>query len=217
MKEDDDMGKTMTPSEMTDGQMERAIELFRAQLRKHKGKLSSDAVQIVLGQAGLGRELYAVLHNRVEALRGTVVTVDRSIPPVYPYWVECVMDPELESTSPNEYDLAKEVSLWLHANQKGHTTMGPVVYDYLKENDMLKSCLGLSDALAIQNLGVAVFRKIFCDKDVYFWKSVVRRRDSGGLFVPYLCVRTGILGLFWHRFDLDGFVDDPAVHFASSN
>ncbi len=209
------MTETMTTSEMTDGQIERAVEIFRAQLRKHKGTLPSDAVQTVFGQAELGPEWLAVLRNRVAALRGTIVTVDRSIRPTYPYWVECVMDPDLESTGPNEYDLAKEVSLWLHANQKDHTTLGPVVYEYLKENDMLKSCLGFSDALAIKNLGVVVFRKVFCDKDAYFWKSVVRRRDSGGLFVPYLCVRTGILGLFWHRFDLDGFVDDPAVHFAS--
>ncbi|MFH1367345.1 MAG: hypothetical protein ABIH38_05215 [Patescibacteria group bacterium] len=68
MKEDDDMGNTMTTSEMTDGQIERAIEIFRAKLRKHRNELPSEAVQIALGQAELGSEWLAVLRQRVEAI-----------------------------------------------------------------------------------------------------------------------------------------------------
>lgn len=63
------MAKTMTPSEpMTDRQIERAIEIFRAQLRWHTSELPSDIVQIVFGQNELGPEWLAVLRKRVEAI-----------------------------------------------------------------------------------------------------------------------------------------------------
>jgi hypothetical protein len=72
-KEDDDMGKTMTTSGMTEGQINRACEIFRAQLAKHESKLSSDAVQLVFGQPELGPEWLAVLQKRVEAVSNMIV------------------------------------------------------------------------------------------------------------------------------------------------
>jgi hypothetical protein len=69
---------------MTDGQIERAVEIFRAQLRKHAGELSSDAVQQVFGQPELGPEWLAVLRKRVEEVSSMIVrhaTVNRSRTP----------------------------------------------------------------------------------------------------------------------------------------
>jgi len=65
---DDDMASTMTTSTMTDRQIERAVEIFRAQLRKHAAELPSDAVQQVFGQSEIGPEWLAVLRTRVEAV-----------------------------------------------------------------------------------------------------------------------------------------------------
>ena len=78
------MATSMTPSAMTDGQIERAIEIFRAQLRKHADELPSDAVQQVFGQPELGPEWLTVLRKRVEAISNMIVrrvTVNRNRTP----------------------------------------------------------------------------------------------------------------------------------------
>jgi len=78
------MAQTMTPSAMTDDQIERAVEIFRAKLRKHKAELPSDAVQQVFGQSELGHEWLEVLRKRVEAISSMIVRrvkVDRSRTP----------------------------------------------------------------------------------------------------------------------------------------
>ena len=76
------MASTMTTSAtMTDRQIERAVEIFRAQLRKHATEFPSDAVQQVFGQPELGPEWLAVLRTRVEAISNLVVRtakVDRT-------------------------------------------------------------------------------------------------------------------------------------------
>lgn len=78
------MGETMTTSGMTEGQINRACEIFRAQLVKHSSELPSEAVQKALGQAELGTEWLAVLQKRVDAISNMIVRhvkVDRSRSP----------------------------------------------------------------------------------------------------------------------------------------
>jgi len=144
----------------------------------------------------------------------TIIRVDRSVIPVYPDWMDGVIDPELERTGLAEYDLATDVALWLHDDQKSGSVAGQAIYDYLKKHGLLESCLGLSDALAIQKLGVAVFQKVFDNKRVYFWKSVRRNHKGGDLFVPYLFV-FGRVVLHWHRVDRHMNGLRPAVRFVS--
>lgn len=82
-KGDDDMA-TMTTSPMTDGQIERTIEIFRAQLRKHASEFHSDAVQEVFGQREFALELVGVLRKRVEVVSNMIVRrvkVDRTRTP----------------------------------------------------------------------------------------------------------------------------------------
>lgn len=62
------MAQTMTPSGMTNDQIERAVEVLRAKLRKHAAEFPSDAAQQVLGQRELSREWLAVFRKRVEAV-----------------------------------------------------------------------------------------------------------------------------------------------------
>jgi len=127
-----------------------------------------------------------------------IVTVDRLVIPVYTDRMEEVMHPELECTGPAKYDLTTQVSLWLHDDQKSGETTGQIVYDYLKDNGMLESCLGLSDAIAIQELGAEVFRKVFGKTIVFFMKSVVRCVHDRHLISPFLYASGSEVMLGWH-------------------
>lgn len=157
-----------------------------------------------------------VVVKKEETPLDTIIRVDRSVRPTYPDWVDKVMHPELESTGPTEYDLATAVSLWRHDGQKGSRCTGQVIYDHLKGSGMLASCLSLQDAVEIQKKGVAVFRQVFGNNFVYFWKSVVQYRGSRRLDVPYLFVGGGEVVLSWYWLDYDWFGGGPAVRFASS-
>lgn len=83
------MAETMTPSakdatEMTNGQIDKAGELFRSILKRHRAELPSEAVQQVLGNNEVWPELLAVFRKRVEAVSNTIarrVTVTRIRPP----------------------------------------------------------------------------------------------------------------------------------------
>lgn len=84
-KGDDAVASTATPSTITDGQIEKAVDIFRAQLRKHRGELPSDAMQIVLGYGNFGRKLFEVVDVDVRELTEMIVfrvRVDRTRTPV---------------------------------------------------------------------------------------------------------------------------------------
>lgn len=63
----------MTPSEMTDRQIEKAVDLYRALLRKHRSELGSEAVQHVFGQPDYVAEMFSVLRRRVEAVSNLII------------------------------------------------------------------------------------------------------------------------------------------------
>lgn len=143
----------------------------------------------------------------------TIIRVDRTVRPVYPDWVKDVLHPELETVGPAEYDLVKDVELYLHEEQKSNKSMkGPRLYEHLKETDTLKICLGLHDALEIQKKGIATFRKVFGNKVVYCWKSVVRN-SHGDHFVPYVCGVDGSVVVDGSRLDSDLNSDHPVARF----
>lgn len=142
-----------------------------------------------------------------------LVRVDRTVRPTYPsWWMREVLHPELEMRGPSEFDCAK-LELWLHNMQKNGTVKGQVIYDCLKQNDMLASCLNLQDLEAIQKKGIAHFRKHFKGQAVFGWKSVVRN-DNGSLLVPYLCGNDGEVFLNWDWLERDWYSTRPALRFA---
>ncbi|MEK7569844.1 MAG: hypothetical protein AAB515_00135 [Patescibacteria group bacterium] len=203
-------------SSYSEGQVHQLMEKLEA-----AGFTAADIT--LLGQCNNLPGMLDVLHGRSEIVKvthkektsaNTIVRVDRSVSPTYPC-LKVLMHPELENTGSSEYDLTTAVELWLHNDQKRGVTNGLIIYDYLKKKAMLESCLGLTDALAIQKLGVPAFQKIFGNKTVYFWKSVVRRRD-GHLRVPCLNVRAGKVILHWSYFGLEWLKNDPAARFANS-
>lgn len=67
------MGTPMTTSGMTSPQIDRACELLRAKLTKHRAELDSDAVQQAFGDPGLPKEWLASLRTRVEAISELIV------------------------------------------------------------------------------------------------------------------------------------------------
>lgn len=149
-----------------------------------------------------------------EAPLNTLIRVDRSIRPIYPDLVKTVMHPELELTGPAEYDLSI-IDSWLHDVQKnGYPMEDNKIYEYLKEQKLLESCLSLRDGEEIQKKGLAVFRKFFGGNDAFLWKSVARDR-FGDLCVPYLYGRHRKVVVIWHYLG-DRLGDfDSALRFAS--
>lgn len=79
------MNKIMTLSEMTAGQIDKAVANFRALLEKHSKNYDQDAVQTVLGQKEFIDKVFTLFQDRVEAVSGMIVRkvkVDRSLSPV---------------------------------------------------------------------------------------------------------------------------------------
>lgn len=143
----------------------------------------------------------------------TIIRVDRSIRPVYPSWVKQVMHLELENTGPAEYDLF-QLELWLHEDQKnGGRIEGHKLYEYLKNNKMLESCLSLRDGEEIQKKGLTTFRKFFGGKAIPLWKSVVQRVD-GSVSVPCLVEDDERVAVFWLWLVDDWDDDCPAARLA---
>lgn len=146
------------------------------------------------------------------ARHGVTIHVDRLVRPAYPSWIGKVVHPELENTGPNEYDLGR-IELWRHDGQNTGVVAGYRIYDHLRKTDSLKSCLGLLDAAEIERSDTTVFRDIFGDKTVYFWKSVVQDR-SGGLHVRCLYERSEIIVGRWDWLDLGWNDGRPSAQFA---
>ena len=109
---------------------------------------------------------------------GTIIRVDRQVPPIYPHWVMRVMHPELESIGSVEYDLAK-VERWFHKEQKkGNRDLRlQTIYEHLVANNMIERSIGLRDGEEIMKKGHLVFSKLFGEwGNIPLWKSVAEFR-----------------------------------------
>lgn len=142
-----------------------------------------------------------------------IIHVDRTIRPTYPNWVKKVMHPELELTGPAEFDVSK-LEQWLHPDQVNGRVGGKVIYEHLKQNNMLEGCLGLLDLEAIQKKGITFFRQYFQGKVVFGWKSVVLFR-RGDRPVPFLVESDVGVVLSWYWLDAGWNASYPALRFAS--
>ena len=128
----------------------------------------------------------------------TLISVDRSIKPVYPKWMRSVLHLELEATGKASYDLA-QVDLWLHEGQKdGKLIAGSHIYERLEanHNKMLKECLSLLDAEEIKKKGVEVFHRFFKDNAVFCWKSVLVHQN-GYLLAPCIAADADNVVVLW--------------------
>jgi hypothetical protein len=141
-----------------------------------------------------------------------LVHVDRSVRPVYPTWATVVMHPELEALGPTEFDPSK-LELWLHPRQVQWWTPAQVIYDFLKENNMLAECLGLSDLMAIKSRGLDFYRRFFGSMTLIGWKSVVGYYRNS-VVAPALIEDSGEVDLYWHLVKHNLGSGDPAPRFA---
>lgn len=141
-----------------------------------------------------------------------LVRVNRSIKPTYPDWMKKLEHPELECSGPAEYNLQTAVQEWLHDDQKRGSVVGNTIYKHLKDN-ALATCLNLQDGLAIQQKGIAVFRKLFGEKNVFLWGSVVRHHNGVDLVVPFICGRRGEVVVVWRWLDRNCYSNSPALRF----
>ncbi|HEY4508887.1 MAG TPA: hypothetical protein VJC13_01220, partial [Candidatus Paceibacterota bacterium] len=69
------MAKTMTASEMTDGQIDTAVDSLRAAMRKHRSEIPKDAAQQALGVDNLGMRMFAVFRGLVEAVSNLIIRI----------------------------------------------------------------------------------------------------------------------------------------------
>lgn len=132
-------------------------------------------------------------------MNDSVVCVDRSNSPIRPDgWKIKVMYPELEMTGPTKFDV-RRLDQWAHPDgQEKPEVLGSVILKYLEENNLLASCLGVSDLVAIQEKGLQFFRKHFHWKLVFGWKSITQvtyeDADDPELVVPYLAETRDAVG-----------------------
>lgn len=74
----------MTPSTITDGQINKAVANYRALLEKYRAELMSEPAQQVLGQSEFANEMFGLLRQRVELLSKQIArqaNVDRARSP----------------------------------------------------------------------------------------------------------------------------------------
>ena len=67
------MTQIMIASGMTDGQIETAVEQFRAAMRKHRGEVQKDAAQQALGVDNFGMRMFVVFRELAEAMSNLIV------------------------------------------------------------------------------------------------------------------------------------------------
>lgn len=143
-----------------------------------------------------------------------IFRVDYSIKGTYPDWMKKRMHPEFDRVGTVEHHLDR-VNLWLHPDQEnGGSVGGEALYEHIKKNDILSTCLAFRDLEEIRKLGIEVFRKYFRGKAVFAWKDVVQDRN-GDLYVPVLYVSVGRVVLDWSWLG-NGWRDfNPAARYAS--
>ncbi|MFA6458835.1 MAG: hypothetical protein WCV79_00315 [Candidatus Paceibacterota bacterium] len=67
------MTQIMTAAEMTDGQIENAVNKLRDAMRKHRSSITSDVAQQVLGVENLGMMMFTPFCERAEAVSNLIV------------------------------------------------------------------------------------------------------------------------------------------------
>lgn len=147
----------------------------------------------------------------------TIIHVKREVELTYPSWMTKLLHPELEHTGPTTYKVT-ELEMWLHDRQKrNHFGQGRSIYHHLETNEMLHSCLGLADGLALKEKGVEFFKEHFSGRVLMLWRSAVIKSEEGyrdRLLIPCLHLNherdKEEIEIFWHdEFNCYGFDVTP--------
>lgn len=97
-----------------------------------------------------------------------------------------LIDPILESSGPDKFDITR-IGISLHPKQQAIDSVEiRVVFEWLKERQLLADCFCLLDLMAIMDRGEIFFKRFFLGKKLPAWKSVVYNNYSGRLRIPFL-------------------------------
>jgi len=126
-----------------------------------------------------------------------IIRVDRSAVIIH-YLADAssALHPGLACGGPSDYSI-NQVGEFLVPGQANANVSGEEIYNYLKENHLLDSQLGISDLRAIKAKGIEFFREHFQGKNVFAWKSIVQSESRDIRWVP--CLKAGVseLNIFW--------------------
>jgi hypothetical protein len=136
----------------------------------------------------------------LKGLKGTVpsadldynVHVDRSkseetLKQYFPIYGQLIY-PDLQAVGPTVYDLRK-VKIHSHDSLRAQSIYGlvngPKVFEDIVSRGNLKDCLAYEDLVAIKQMDLDVFLRVFDGKHVAARRSI-RRDFDGYMYVPYL-------------------------------
>lgn len=139
--------------------------------------------QRLLNEAKLAEE------KRRHAQRDPVIRPDHSLTLNYPaelsrngareeWCARIPVFPDLENWGPASYKMS-DIQPCLAAEEgKVDIIPGYQVWEYLRKNNLLNSCLGLRDALAINRDAPDIARRLFDGKPLPLWKTVMRHEEK---------------------------------------
>lgn len=165
-----------------------------------------DEIENVWQKSLLPRELYKPADFTIE--------VDRSVTPDYGHYDGILLYPEYEQSGPEVYDLNSDVMLWRHRDQRPWVCVsGTIIHEQLKNTNALSSCLNLQDGHAIIQKGISTYYKLFGNRRLVLWKSVVQMTQTRVYYVPHVIDEENKLRIVWDPvFDTRGLLD-PAPRF----
>jgi len=96
-----------------------------------------------------------------------------------------LVHPELECAGPPEFDLSEVGQLFVkNCAGSGMLNCGDI-YERVKTENVLPSCLNLQDGLAISDKDPAVFERLWRGKAIFLLASIVEMLDKS-LWIPFL-------------------------------
>jgi len=133
-----------------------------------------------------------------------LIRVDRSIRPIYPFWVREILYEGLEKVLPAPVEFyAGKLQKWTHDGQKRGVIEGYDVHKHLLSLDMIKHCPDLRSLEEIKKRGPTFFERYFGRKFVLGWRSTARDGENF-LRTPCLYVDDdGREDIFWEWLNND--------------
>ncbi len=139
-----------------------------------------------------------------------LVKVDRNKPSQHQPPRSTLVNSKLSRSGPSRYDLTALQNITPHITQGAHEATGYAILQYLEgtTNYFLYHCLSLQDASAIVEKDPELFRMIFGDRILYFWKSALFTQN-GERCVPGLVSEEiqGKVTTVFHLYPLDAVVN----------
>lgn len=140
------------------------------------------------------------MSTMVSQAEESVIHVDLTKPPIYPFWAASVPYKYLEILDRAQFDLSL-FTVWSREGWRdpfGHNRA--LIHRYLAQNGLIANCLGIRELLGVQARGVDFFRHHVKNGVLFGPKSVVVN-SSGLSYVSLLTEVDNDLILLWGECD----------------